>query len=91
MLVDAVRALGGCPNPHELGLVAQALLRGPQDLADELRLAAVGDGSSASREACGRLMASVRAGDASGFTFLDLLVEISGGLHRKPGRGMSRV
>jgi hypothetical protein len=77
MLVHAVKALGGCPRGPELELVASALLRGPADLAAELRVAAQEPPSEASREACDRLLDIVDAGGGSPFTMLDLIVEVT--------------
>jgi hypothetical protein len=61
ILVAAVRALGGCPDRRELGLVREALLRGPSDLAGELRLAMVGGGED-SHKAFTRLAGVVITG-----------------------------
>jgi hypothetical protein len=71
LLVAAVKALGGCPDPRELMLVREALLRGPADLAGDLRLAMFGE-SQESLATFKRLADVVSAGGGSPFTLLDL-------------------
>jgi hypothetical protein len=71
MLIAAVKALGGRPDPRELELVRAALLAGPADLVADLELAIAG-GSEEAHEKWVELAAVVAAGGASRFTFLDL-------------------
>jgi hypothetical protein len=67
--VAAIRALGGLPTVRELELVREALLRGPDDLVAELRLACEGG------RAFDELAEVVAARGGSAFTLLDLLMK----------------
>jgi len=70
MLGAAVRALGDHPSASDQQLMWSALMRGSEDLAAELRLAAAGDSS-----AWKRLADVVKARGASPFALLDLLTD----------------
>lgn len=70
MLAAAVRALGDHPLERDRAMIWGALMRGPEDLAAELRLAAAGD-SPAWR----RLAAVVTERGVSPYMLLDLLTD----------------
>jgi hypothetical protein len=76
LLLRGLRALGDLPTSRELALMAEALLRGPDDLRAELELAA--GGGAAGRAAWRRLwgLLDARGAQELSFTALNLVTEV---------------